>query len=96
MQQNSGSSAKTSFLPKRRSDLNVRMIDGEAVVLDRNGGRVHQLNQTASFIWNQCNGQVTIEDIAGQLAHAYDVDVEVATKDIRDAIEKFRELNLLD
>jgi len=96
MQQSTRNSAKTTFFPKRRPDLTVRIIDGEAVILDRNGGRVHQLNQTATFIWNQCDGQVTVENIAGQFAQSYDVDVEVATRDIRDIIEKFRELELVD
>ncbi len=43
-------------LPQRRSDIIYRTIEGETVILNRNEGRLHQLNPTASFIWNCCDG----------------------------------------
>jgi hypothetical protein len=95
MEQNDGRSVNTRFLPKQRLDLNVRLIEGEAVVLDRDGGLVHQLNQTATFIWNHCHGQMTLEDIVEELTRVYDVDAQRATRDTIEAIRKFEELDLL-
>jgi hypothetical protein len=53
--------------PKRRADLRVRLIEGEAVVLDRRAGLIHQLNHTASYIWDRCHGEFTAAEIADQL-----------------------------
>lgn len=82
--------------PKRRSDLSVRLVDGETVVLDRREGRIHQFNHTASFIWEQCNGTQTIETIATQLTKAFAVDIETAAKDVKTVIAQFRQLHLLE
>jgi Coenzyme PQQ synthesis protein D (PqqD) len=82
--------------PKRRPDVLSRLIDGETVVLDRQAGWVHQLNQTASYVWERCDGQSTVTDIVHRLAHAFDVDLSVATRDVRALIRQLQELHLLE
>ena len=52
---------------RRRSDLRTQVVDGEMIVLDRQQGVVHQLNKTASYIWEQCDGQRTAAEVASQL-----------------------------
>src|SRR6266403_360370 len=68
--------------PKRRVDVNVRMVDGEVVVLDRQSDLIHQLNHTASYIWDRCDGQSTVAEIANQLAAAFHVDADTAVQDV--------------
>jgi coenzyme PQQ synthesis protein D (PqqD) len=82
--------------PKRRLDLRARLIDGEAVILDRQAGLVHQLNPTASYVWERCDGHATVTDIAQQLAHAFDVDLTVATHDVRVLVRQLQDLHLLE
>ena len=53
--------------PRRRTDVNSRVVEEEAVVLDRQHGFIHQLNVTATYIWERCEGNASIEDIAAQL-----------------------------
>jgi hypothetical protein len=83
------------YMPSRRSDLNFRIIEGEMVVLDRKRGLVHQLNPTASLIWNRCDGQSTIRTIAGHLVRTYDVDLATALGDISKVVGDFRGHGLL-
>ena len=76
--------------------MRVRAVDGETVVLDRRGGLIHQLNQTASYIWDRCDGKFTVGEIANQLAEAFDLDPKTATKDTLVTIGQLQGLNLLE
>ncbi len=87
---------KPSQNPKRRSDLNYRTIDGETVILNRKDGRLHQLNATASFIWDCCDGNSNIAEIIDRLVRAYEVDSSTARKDVGEVLSKLRNSNLLE
>lgn len=82
--------------PKRRVDVNVRMVDGEVVVLDRQSDLIHQLNHTASYIWDRCDGQSTVAEIANQLAAAFQVDADTAVQDVATTIRQLQSLGLLE
>ena len=84
------------WYPRRRSDVRVRVIEGETVVLDRQGGLIHQLNRTASYIWERCDGQFTLADIAHQLAEGFEVETTTAVADVAAIVEQLRQLNLLE
>jgi hypothetical protein len=82
--------------PKRRVDVNVRMVDGEVVVLDRQSDLIHQLNHTASYIWDRCDGQSTMAEIANRLAAAFHVDADTAVQDVATTIRQLHSLGLLE
>lgn len=82
--------------PKRRVDVNVRMVDGEVVVLDRQSDLIHQLNHTASYIWDRCDGQSTVAEIANQLAAAFHVHADTAVQDVATTIRQLHSLGLLE
>jgi Coenzyme PQQ synthesis protein D (PqqD) len=82
--------------PKRRSDVSVRRIEGERVVLDRRAGLIHQLNHTASYIWDRCDGQLTVAEIAAQLAMTFDVDARTAARDVVTLISQFQSVGVLE
>ena len=70
-------------------------VDGEVLVLDDENGYIHQLNDTASFVWRQIDGKTCCEEIAKRLADSFEVELADAARDVEGLIEKFRELNLL-
>lgn len=82
--------------PKRRSDVRVRVVDGETVVFDRHHGLIHQLNSTAHYIWERCDGHATGADIAQQLAEAFGVDPKIATADVVTLVAQLYTLELLE
>jgi hypothetical protein len=83
-------------VPKRRSDLNYKTIDGETLILNREEGRLYQLNPTASFIWDCCDGNSNIADITDRLAGAYEVDSSTARNDVEEVLSNLRSSNLLE
>jgi Coenzyme PQQ synthesis protein D (PqqD) len=82
--------------PKRRSNLNWRTIDGETLILNRAEGRLHQLNATASFVWDCCDGNSNIAEIVGRLAGVYEVDARTACKDVEEVLFNLRSSKLLE
>ena len=82
--------------PRPRPDLNARSVDGESVVLDRSGGKVHQLNATASFIWSKLDGRTSPRELAAAVVDAFDVEPETADHDVAVLLDQFRTLDLLE
>lgn len=81
--------------PKRRADLTIREVDGEVIVLNHRLGEIHQLNATASFVWNLCDGQKSVEDIISLVAREYGGSAVEVDMDIRRVIVQFLEKELL-
>jgi hypothetical protein len=86
----------TDYCPNRRSDVLVRVVEGETVVLDRQGGLIHQFNRTVSYIWDRCDGRSTLADITHQLVEAFDVEAETVAADTASTIAQFHRLSLLE
>jgi coenzyme PQQ synthesis protein D (PqqD) len=81
--------------PQYRPDLLCRIIEGEAVILNREAGVLYRLNPTASFIWDCCDGSLRVDEIVARLTSAYDVDLITGEKDVSETILKFESLSLL-
>ena len=71
------------------------MVGGETVVLDVEGGRIHQLSPTASIIWRACDGETSVKDIIRLLIQEFDVQQVTAAADVADVTERLRGLKLL-
>ena len=84
-----------SHKPTTRPDLEVRTVDDEKVILDRDCEHIHQLNATASFIWDRCDGTRQVSEIAQELADAFGVTSELTLKDVSDTVLQFSQLGLL-
>ena len=78
------------------SDFTIsREVNGEILVLDGRAELIHQLNPTASFIWQQAKSGSTAEEIAAALAETYYVDLEIAQRDVAATVARLKELNLV-
>ena len=58
-----------------------RIIEGEGVLVDTNGGNFIHLNETAAEIWSSIDGKRTISDIIDHISNTFDVARESAEKD---------------
>jgi len=81
--------------PRQREDVNARTVGGEIILLDRASNQIHQLNVTASFVWQRCDGRHTAAAIAEALTAAFDVDPDTARDAITAALRQFDQLGLL-
>jgi hypothetical protein len=64
-------------------------------VLDLRLNQIHQLNLTASRIWEQCDGRHDVSEIAAHLVGSFDVDDATACSDAAFAVEQLARVGLL-
>lgn len=80
---------------RRADNVICQEIDGEIVVIKDDGLAVHVLNKTAARIWEMCDGNFGPDEIAAGLCERYDVSLEKASADTRNALAKMMEKGLL-
>ena len=79
----------------RKEGVQAQLVGDEFILLDNASGQVHQLNVTASFIWEKCNGDNSIEDIASALTEAFELTQQQAVQDVRTVLEDFQSKSLV-
>ncbi len=80
---------------KRRASVQSRLLEGEMIVLDREHDLIHQLNKTATFIWNHCDGQQSASEIANAVCENFEVDETTAIKEVIETLERLQNLRLV-
>ena len=81
---------------KPRTDLAIENVDGQLIVLDKDGGEVHQLNQAAALIWQGLSEGLATDEIAARLTGAFEVAQERAISDVQTTVAQFTDLGLLE
>ncbi len=81
---------------KQAEDVIWRRIGDEVVIIKEDGLATHVLNKTAAFIWEMCEDESGIDEIAARLCERYDVSLEEARADVREIIEKLANLGVMN
>jgi len=74
--------------PMRKDEVIWRRIGDTIVVIKEDGLSSHTLNKTASFIWELCDGNLEIDEIATKLHEHFEVSPEDARSDVHNMIEE--------
>jgi hypothetical protein len=80
---------------KRRDGLILRKVQHDLLLLDTEFNQIHQLNETASFIWENWEQVPDPVEIARLLAQKFDVEEQVVLNDVSAIVGRLQELNLL-
>ena len=59
---------KTGYPKARRDGLVLRELPEELLIYDTETHEAHCLNATAAFVWNQCDGETAVTEIADRAA----------------------------
>lgn len=70
-------------------------LDGEALIFDPVSADTHRLNETALFVWQQCDGRHDAEQIARRLIQAYDVSIDRALESVERVFDEFESCHLM-
>jgi hypothetical protein len=81
---------------QRSAEVEEAPLQGELMLFDPRTSRFFVLNSTMSFVWRRCDGQHTVEAMAGELKAAFaGVEEEAAERDVRQALGELETLGLL-
>ena len=83
------------LLRRREEGLLVQESGDDVLVLDREADKIHQLNQTATFIWRHIEETQTADKMAELLVEAFEVERQVAIRDVRETLNALRVLKLV-
>lgn len=70
-------------------------VDGEIVVLDKKSGLIHQLNSTASDIWQCLQNNSTLQELTAYVSARYDADVAQIKSDIESTLRVMQRNQLI-
>ncbi len=82
-------------LRRRVDGLMVRHVVEDTLLLDVETGYIHQLNETAGFIWRHCDSAPSVDELAQLLVNEFEVGHDIALKDVSEALGCMRALNLV-
>ena len=80
---------------RQRGDLAQRKVEHELLLLDTELAKIHQLNETATFVWERWSQVADAREMAKLLAQKYDVSEDTAVSDVAAILARLQELGLL-
>ena len=88
--------ADGSFVPQRASGLVEVELDGELLLLDPRTDRLHVLDALGTVIWNVFDGDVTVDELTGDLAEVFGAPAETVRTDLGALVDALRAADLLE
>jgi hypothetical protein len=79
-----------TYRPRPRSGLAERIIDGEALLVNAEGGEILVLNECGAFLWQRLDGERTVAQLVEATCEEYEVDEPQARRDVQAFLEALR------
>jgi hypothetical protein len=83
-------------VPQHREGVVEERLDDEVILVEAVGGQIHRLNETATTVWDGCDGWSTTIDIAERLTRLYAVDFDQALDYVEQLVAWLVQSNMLD
>ena len=75
--------------PSPTPNYHIEELDGELLLYHPAAERILHTNQTGALVWNLCDGQRTVAEIAGMLTAAYPEATTDIHQDVPDILNQF-------
>ena len=82
--------------PRQNPETPTRTIEGEAIVITPDDSKMHNLNPTATFIWDRADGTQTLEAIFQAMQAEYEVSEAQLRDDILAFVNESQSKGMLD
>ena len=84
------------ILPKASEDVVWKKNNAKIVIFDAKSGKLFELSETATCIWELCDGKNTVDDIISVLAKEFNKDEADIRVDILEFMEDMYKKRFLD
>ncbi|HEX4865442.1 MAG TPA: PqqD family protein, partial [Acidimicrobiales bacterium] len=84
-----------NFVAHPRPETLTVEIDGEAIIYDESQEVAHLLSPTAAIVWELLDGRNRLDQVAVDLAEAFDASAEQVLGDVLDLVQEFSRRGLL-
>jgi hypothetical protein len=75
--------------PRRQPDFQLELIENELLLFHPTHEKILYCNETASLIWQLCDGRRTVQEITDLLSAAYPEAAEVIAGEVQATLETF-------
>jgi len=82
--------------PTRNPEYRLEQLDEELLLYHPSDASILYLNQSASLIWQLCDGQRSIAEITGLLETAYPESAPGISVDVQETLQSFLEHGCID
>jgi len=84
------------YRPSKVADvLELDMGDG-LILYNHDSSLVHHLNPSAALVWQLCDGQASVGDLAREIAEEYDLEGKEVEAQVASVIAEFDALDLVE
>jgi len=80
----------------RKKDIPWRIIEGEAIVVEVDKGKIIHLNETGAEIWNVLDGKNTVSEIIKHICNTFEVGEEVAERDTLEFLGQLIDMGIVE
>ena len=84
------------FRPVARQGLGERIVDGELLLVNAEGGEILVLNECGVLIWQQLDGEHDVAALVGRVAETFDVDEPTARGDVEEFLASLAARGILE
>ncbi|MCS7150796.1 MAG: PqqD family protein [Endomicrobia bacterium] len=81
---------------KLKRGIAYREIAGNIYIVDSKNSLLHQLNETATFIWRCLLSGKNLEEIVHKVCLEYDVEPEIARHDVEEIVTEMINKGLVE
>jgi len=73
-----------------------RIIEGEAIVVDIDGGEIIHLNETGAVVWKNLDGKTDVSGIVDHVCEEFDVEKNIAETDVTEFLKTLTEKKVVE
>ncbi len=82
--------------PRQKPDYRLEFIDGELLLFHPSATKILYCNQTASLVWQLCDGQRTVQEIITLLKAAYPEAAETIATEVNATLQQFHQCGAVE